>query len=63
MFKILLSGHKGFIGRHIYDHFKSDYHIDTLGRGDKLPKKNYDLVIHFHSVICQVFGVFLILYL
>ena len=46
MFKILLSGHKGFIGRHIYDHFKSDYHIDTLGRGDKLPNKNYDLVIH-----------------
>ena len=46
MLKILLTGHKGFIGKHIHGHFENDYKIDTYSRGEELPNKDYDLVIH-----------------
>lgn len=46
MLEILLTGHKGFIGKHIHGHFESDYKIDTYNRGEELPNKDYDIVIH-----------------
>ena len=50
--RVLITGHKGFIGRHVYADFK-DSHGDANVMGIDLPDNigdftmgNYDLVIH-----------------
>lgn len=43
---ILITGYKGFIGSHLYDHLKNDYHLIGIDKGDELPDKDFDLVIH-----------------
>ena len=49
--KILVTGHKGFIGSHVYDHLKQiGYEVDGLDRpddiGDFKDDKMYSIVIH-----------------
>ena len=46
MSKILITGYKGFIGKHLYDAWKDSYKVDCFGRGDQLPNRDYDLVFH-----------------
>lgn len=55
---ILLTGYSGFLGSYFYNHLKSDYKVDTLGRNSNntiicdiskiIPQlnKKYELVIH-----------------
>lgn len=43
--KILITGHKGFIGRHLVDQLKS-HEIIGFDKGDTLPEHPVDLVIH-----------------
>lgn len=46
--KILLTGHKGFIGTQIYETLKnSGYDIDGIDQGDKVPDTKYDIILHF----------------
>ena len=49
--KILLTGYKGFIGSHVYNHLKNlDFDVDGFDRPDELKDfktdKIYDVVIH-----------------
>ena len=49
--KILLTGHKGFIGSHVYDHLKDlGYEVDGINFpddiGDFVGTTRYDIVIH-----------------
>ena len=49
--KILVTGHKGFIGSHVYEHLTQiGYHVDGLDRpddiGDFKTDKMYSVVIH-----------------
>lgn len=45
--KILLTGHKGFIGTVIYKEFKrKGYDIDGIDAGDTIPDKHYDFILH-----------------
>ena len=46
MSKILITGYKGFIGKHLHSAWKDTYEIDCFGRGYQLPNKDYDLVFH-----------------
>lgn len=46
MKNILIIGYKGFIGSHLYDHWKTDYNITGIDKGHKLPDRDFDLVIH-----------------
>ena len=48
MTKILLTGHKGFIGRHILDLLtKKGYTVDGVDLGDPIKNERYDFIIHF----------------
>lgn len=45
--KILVTGHKGFIGGHIYNYLKSkNYDVYGYDLGDKLEDIKYDYIIH-----------------
>lgn len=45
--KILLTGHKGFIGTAIFKEFKKKgYYIDGIDAGDSIPDKPYNFIIH-----------------
>ena len=45
--KILLTGHKGFIGSAIYeDLLKRKYDVDGVDAGDEIPDKAYDFIVH-----------------
>tara|TARA_S200002703_G_scaffold51384_1_gene44634 strand:- start:3615 stop:4313 length:699 start_codon:yes stop_codon:yes gene_type:complete len=46
MREILITGHKGFIGKHLYELIKKDYNVTGIDKKDKLPDKDFDLVIH-----------------
>lgn len=46
MREILITGHKGFIGKHLFDLLNKDYNITGIDKKDKLPNKDFDLVIH-----------------
>lgn len=46
MKNILITGYKGFIGQHLYGHWKTDFNLTGIDKGDKLPDKDFDLVIH-----------------
>jgi len=46
--KILLTGHKGFIGTQIYNSLKdSGFDIDGVDQGDNIPERKYDVILHF----------------
>ena len=46
--KILLTGHKGFIGTQVFKYFKSEgYDIDGVDIGDPIPQGKYDFIFHF----------------
>lgn len=46
--KILLTGHKGFIGTQVFEFFKSHgYNIDGIDIGDPIPQGKYDFIFHF----------------
>ena len=46
--KILLTGHKGFIGTQIFRSLKdSGYDIDGVDLGDTIPERKYDVILHF----------------
>ena len=54
--KILVTGHKGFIGSHVYEHLsKIGYEVDGLDKpddiGDFKPNKIYDVVIHLAASV------------
>lgn len=44
----LVTGYKGFIGNNIYRFLQTNnnYKVDGVSRNDKLPNKNYDVIIH-----------------
>lgn len=45
--KVLITGHKGFIGSHIYSNLKSDdIALEGFDLGDKLSGKRYDIIFH-----------------
>ncbi|KQB34244.1 NAD-dependent epimerase/dehydratase family protein [Acidiplasma cupricumulans] len=45
--KILVTGHRGFIGGHIYNYLKSNnYEVYGYDLGDKLEDVKYDYIIH-----------------
>ena len=45
--KILVTGHKGFIGGHIYNYLKSNnYDVYGYDLGDELQDIKYDYIIH-----------------
>lgn len=49
--KILLTGHKGFIGSNMYEELSKTYKVDTFEWGDEYPKiKKYDWVIHLGAI-------------
>ena len=50
---ILITGHHGFIGRHVYNHLKGldNCTVDGLSKGQALPNKEYDMVIHCAGTI------------
>lgn len=49
--KILLTGHKGFIGSHMLHFLKDEHKVDTFEWGDEYPKvKKYDWVIHLGAI-------------
>jgi nucleoside-diphosphate-sugar epimerase len=46
--KVLLTGHKGFIGSRIYETLKErGYDIDGIDIGDPIPAVKYDIILHF----------------
>ena len=45
--KILVTGHKGFIGSIIYSNLKGKYaDVDGIDTGDSIPDRKYDYIIH-----------------
>ena len=45
--KILLTGHKGFIGSAIYAYLKEqDFDVEGIDAGDKIPDRDFDFIIH-----------------
>ena len=45
--KILVTGHRGFIGSHIYNYLKSNgYDVSGYDIGDQLNDVKYDYIIH-----------------
>ena len=46
MKNILITGYRGFIGNHLYGHWETDFNLTGIDKGDKLPDKEFDLVIH-----------------
>jgi len=49
--KILLTGHKGFIGSNMLNKLSKHYKVDTFEWGDEYPKiKKYDWVIHMGAI-------------
>lgn len=48
MKKILLTGHRGFIGRRIYNELmKKGYEVTGFDIGDRLNDEKYDYIVHF----------------
>ena len=46
--RILLTGHKGFIGSRIYDTLQNQgYDITGVDLGDKVPDGKFDIILHF----------------
>ena len=46
--KILVTGYKGFIGRHIFSMLKSEgFNVDGIDIGDIVKNDRYDFIIHF----------------
>lgn len=49
--KILVTGHKGFIGSHMLTALQDEHKVDTYEWGDDYPKvKKYDWVIHLGAI-------------
>jgi ADP-L-glycero-D-manno-heptose 6-epimerase len=49
--KILLTGHKGFIGSNMYKNLSKNHKVDTFEWGDEYPSvKKYDWVIHLGAI-------------
>ena len=49
--KILVTGHKGFIGGHMVTSLQDEHKVDTYEWGDDYPKvKKYDWVIHLGAI-------------
>ena len=46
MKNILITGYKGFIGGHLFNNLIKNYNVVGVDKKDKLPNKNFDLVIH-----------------
>ena len=50
MKKLLITGYKGFIGSHLYNHLKDSFDVDGIDFpddiGDFKTDKIYDIVIH-----------------
>jgi len=46
--KVLVTGHKGFIGGYIFSYLskKDNYEVSGYDLGDKFPDKKFDLIIH-----------------
>lgn len=47
--KILITGHKGLIGKNIYNSLSSIHEVDGFDVGDKLKNKKYGVIIHCAS--------------
>lgn len=48
MTKILLTGHKGFIGRHIFELLtQNGYNVDGVDIGDPIKNERYNYIVHF----------------
>ncbi|BAB60067.1 NDP-sugar epimerase [Thermoplasma volcanium GSS1] len=43
---ILVTGHRGFIGSHIYSYFNGNSEVYGFDIGDKLEDRRYDVIIH-----------------
>ena len=57
--KILVTGHLGFIGSHVYEYFTSQGHYVEgydipFDLGDFKTKKKFDLVIHLAAMLLSV---------
>jgi ADP-L-glycero-D-manno-heptose 6-epimerase len=49
--KILVTGHKGFIGQHMISTLADKHKVDTYEWGDEYPKvKKYDWVVHLGAI-------------
>ena len=43
---ILITGHQGFIGSHLFQSLKARFNVVGVEKNDSLPNKDFDLVIH-----------------
>lgn len=52
MIKLLVTGYKGFIGKNIYNSLIEfgNCVVDTFSKGDTLPNKDFDIIIHCAGV-------------
>ena len=65
--RILLTGHKGFIGSHVYEHLtRIGYDVDGLDRPDDIGdfsgvQDDYDIVIHLAAYAARCITILYIL--
>lgn len=48
--KILVTGHKGFIGKNLVAALKKEHEVTGFDWGEKLPKFNFDVVMHLGAI-------------
>ncbi len=51
--KVLITGHKGFIGSYIFSYLskKDNYEVSGYDLGDDFPDKKFDLIIHMEQEV------------
>ena len=50
MKNILITGHKGFIGTHLWDHWANKYRLTGFDKGNVLPDEYFDVVVHLAAL-------------
>jgi ADP-L-glycero-D-manno-heptose 6-epimerase len=48
--KILVTGHKGFIGQYFYKRLQKDHVVDGYEWGQQFPGYDYDLIVHLGAI-------------
>ena len=50
MKNILITGHKGFIGTHLWNHWANKYQLTGFDKGNVLPDEYFDVVVHLAAL-------------
>ena len=59
--KVLVTGHKGFIGSHVFDFLSDIFDVDGLDRPDDIENfadvgcADYDLIVHLAAYACLLY--------